>query len=93
MKRPGAIEFLERDSYRQRRFRDAARILPVFAVVMMLLPLMWPRAEPGQSLTSEGMIYLFGLWCVLVVCAFALARVLQQPFVSDEGGRRGTGPE
>ena len=71
------ITFLERSNYRQRRFRDAARWLPVFAVVLMLLPLMWPRDGADQSLTSSGMIYLFGLWVLLVVIAFVLSRVLR----------------
>jgi len=68
--------FLERANYRQRRFRDAARWLPVFAIILMLLPVMWPRENEGQSLTSSGMIYLFGLWVVVVAFAFALSRVL-----------------
>ena len=77
------IEFLERSSYRQRRFRDAARMVPVFAAVLMVLPLMWPRAEADQSLTSSGMIYLFTLWVVLVCLAFGLSRVLRYAPDSD----------
>lgn len=71
------IEFLEREGYRQRRWRDGARLLPVFAIVMMFLPLLWPRDRPDQSLTSSGIIYLFGLWTLLVVVSFILSRVLQ----------------
>lgn len=85
MRPPKHIEFLERSSYRQRRLRDAARILPLFATVLMFLPLMWPRAEPDQSLTSTGMVYLFGLWAVLVIVAFALSRVLKFSSPEDEG--------
>jgi hypothetical protein len=70
-------EFLERSNYRQRRFRDAARMLPIFAAVLMLLPLMWPRATEDQSLTSSGILYLFGLWVVVVVIAFILSRLLR----------------
>lgn len=77
MSNRGHIEFLERASYRQRRFRDAARILPVFALVLMVLPLMWPRDTADQSLTSSGIYYLFGLWIGLVIIAFVLSRVLQ----------------
>lgn len=86
--------FLERANYRQRRFRDAARWLPVFAVVLMLLPLMWPRDEAHQSLTSSGMIYLFGLWTLLVVLAFLLSRVLRQSSTLDvQDARRKRGQE
>ena len=91
MSRIPRIEFLERDSYRQRRFRDAARILPVFAVVMMFLPLMWPREAPDQSLTSSGMIYLFGLWAVLVVLAFIMSRILRVPDPDQKEDQTGSG--
>lgn len=75
--------FLERTNYRQRRFRDAARWLPIFASILMLLPLFWPRDMPDQSLTSSGMIYLFGLWVILVGVAFVLSRVLQHSDALD----------
>jgi len=71
------VEFLDRVGYRQRRIRDAARVLPVVAVALMILPLMWSRDEPKESLTSSGIIYLFGLWIVLVVLAFILSKVLR----------------
>ena len=71
------VEFLDRVGYRQRRIRDAARVLPIVAVALMALPLMWPRDEPEQSLTSIGIIYLFSLWIVLVVLAFILSKVLR----------------
>ncbi|MCF2870295.1 hypothetical protein L0664_04375 [Octadecabacter sp. G9-8] len=95
MSNRGRTEFLERGSYRQRRFRDAARMVPLFAAVMMLLPLMWPRAQTDQSLTSSGIYYLFGLWVVLVVIAFALSRVLQfeTPDDSAEGAGKKGGDE
>ena len=71
------VEFLDRAGYRQRRFRDAAKLLPVVAAVFMILPLMWPKEEPDQSLTSSGMIYLFGLWFILILLALGLAWVLR----------------
>lgn len=71
------VEFLDKRSYRQRRIRDAARMLPVFAAIMMALPLMWPRGQADQSLTSTGIIYVFGLWAVLLVLAFAVSLVLR----------------
>ncbi len=74
---PNRTEFLERNSYRQRRIRDGARMLPMFAAVLMVLPLMWPRDTADQSLTSSGILYLFGLWFLLVVMAFVLSRTLR----------------
>lgn len=98
LRRPAKkVEFLERETYRQRRFRDAARMLPVFAAVLMFLPLMWPRDDAGQSLTSSGMIYLFGLWVVLVAVSFALSRVLKfegevDPTLKQEAAKTASDP-
>ncbi|MCF2904279.1 hypothetical protein L0666_04720 [Octadecabacter sp. CECT 8868] len=81
-------KFLERSNYRQRRFRDAARWLPLFGAVFMVFPLMWPRETLDQSLTSSSMIYLFALWVILAVLAFVLNLVLR---VSDSiDGDEGT---
>jgi uncharacterized membrane protein len=94
MSKPTRIEFLERSSYRQRRIRDGARFLPILALVLMVLPLMWPRSSPEQSLTSSGIIYIFGLWIVLVVMAFLLSRVLRLSDPSrDEEARTPRGGE
>lgn len=89
MRAPKRIEFLERAGYRQRRMRDGARLLPLFAIVMMILPLMWPRETPDQSLTSTSMVYLFSLWAGLVVVAFILSRVLRfSAFAADDDEAR-----
>ncbi|MGJ8611676.1 MAG: hypothetical protein ACSHWY_11295 [Octadecabacter sp.] len=76
-------EFLDRSTYRQRRIRDAAQWLPVFAAVLVMLPLMWPQGAPDESLTSSGIIYIFGLWVLLVVLAFILSRVLRVSVALD----------
>ncbi len=81
------VEFLDRSAYRQRRFRDAASLLPVIAAVLMILPLAWPRDTQTQGLTSDGMIYLFVLWIMLVLAAFGLSRVLRFPDTKSAGGR------
>lgn len=61
--------FLEQSSYRRRRLGDAARVLPVLALVLVLVPVWWvPQAV---SLTA-GALWLFGLWAVLIVLTAAL---------------------
>ena len=66
--------FLGRGSYRQRRLADAARLLPILGGVLMMLPLMWPRAGQAETpVTSTAMIYVFGCWVVLVILAAILA--------------------
>jgi len=68
--------FLARRSYRQRRLGDAARLLPLAAGVLMILPLLWrgPGGDPG---TATVMIYIFGLWVVLVALTALISRHLR----------------
>ncbi len=69
--------FLARRSYRQRRLRDAARLLPILGGVLLLLPLLWtPRGE--VSLSAGDMVYFFGLWLGLVIAAAILAPGLRR---------------
>ncbi|WP_377504482.1 hypothetical protein [Octadecabacter sp. R77987] len=68
--------FLARASYRQRRLRDAARLLPVVAGVLMMLPLLWPRADGSGQPTSVVLIYLFVLWVVVIGLALLLSRLI-----------------
>jgi hypothetical protein len=65
--------FLARDSYRKRRLRDGARVLPIFGTVLFLLPLMWP-AVPQMVLAHWA--YVFALWVALIGLAVILARGL-----------------
>ncbi len=88
MTKSARTEFLERSSYRQRRIRDGARLLPIVAMVLMVLPLMWPRNSPEQSLTSTGITYIFGLWLLLLVVAFVLSRVLRSSDPSRDAEAR-----
>lgn len=66
--------FLERSNYRQRRLQDAARLLPVVGIIVVLIPLLWSDHE-NQG-TSFGLIYIFGAWALLVIGAGYLSRKL-----------------
>lgn len=65
--------FLDRNSYRQRRFRDLARVLPFLGAVLAAMPLLWPRTGADAAQTSSALIYLFVVWVSLIVMARALA--------------------
>ena len=72
MRRPRGPVFLERRSYRQRRLRDAARMLPLLGAVLWLLPLLF--GMDGESpKTSEAMLYVFGVWVVMALAALGLS--------------------
>ena len=69
--------FLARGTYRQRRLRDAARLLPVVGALLWMIPVLWPRGADGQ-LVSVALIYIFGVWAGLIGLAFVLSRLLRE---------------
>ncbi len=80
--------FLARDSYRQRRLGDAARLLPVLGVVLMLLP-------GFITVTADAIVFIFTVWAVLIVAVGLLSRHLARrgphddadAASGDDGGR------
>ncbi|MGI3209908.1 hypothetical protein ACROSR_02205 [Roseovarius tibetensis] len=80
--------FLARRTYRQRRLADAARLLPLAAGVLMVVPILWqgPEGDPG---TARVMIYIFVLWAVLVGLSALISRHLRagetDPAGTDQG--------
>jgi hypothetical protein len=69
--------FLERGNYRQRRLGDAARLLPLLGVVLVLIPLMW--GDAGDAPQSGRWIYIFAIWAGLIGLAAVLAHRLRDP--------------
>ena len=69
--------FVERQTYRRRRLRDAARALPALGLLLWMVPLLWPLSqEPVPA--SRGLIYLFAVWAALVVMAGLLVQALNR---------------
>ncbi|SFE90672.1 hypothetical protein [Roseivivax sediminis] len=81
------LVFLERRSYRQRRVRDAARLLPVLGLFAWGVPLLWPRGEAAPG-TASALVYVFAVWLGLVVAGALLSFLLSRGDVDDarEGG-------
>ena len=77
MRGPRAPLFLARAVYRQRRLRDAARLLPLVGFFLLMLPLMWSDAA-GAGHTA---VYVFGVWALLIGLAAYVAPGLAQPEV------------
>ena len=71
--RGAPLVFLERRTYRQRRLRDAARLLPVVGLFAWTVPLFWPTGPAGPT-TSGALTYIFGVWVALVCAGALLAR-------------------
>jgi hypothetical protein len=77
MKQPRNQVFLERRSYRLRRLGDAARLLPVLGLILVLLPIFWGAETTGTlRLTASDGVYLFAVWCGLIIVAAFLSRKL-----------------
>jgi hypothetical protein len=77
--------FLARSMYRRRRLRDAARLLPVFATLFLILPILWSPPDTTARQTSGDVIYFFGLWLVLVLVAAAFAPGLSAEDPQQDG--------
>jgi hypothetical protein len=67
--------FLARASYRKRRLRDGARLLPIFGALMLLVPLLWPDA--GRAVAAHW-AFVFVVWAVLIGIAALLSRKLAE---------------
>lgn len=80
--RPGL--FLARDSYRQRRLRDAARMLPVLGTVIWLIPLLWRREAGETGGMAAAVAFVFAGWLLLIVLAGLVVRRLRPD--ADETG-------
>ncbi len=74
MRPPREPVFLARDRYRRRRLMDAARLLPVLAGFVFLVPMLWAVG----SRTTVGYLYLFGAWLLLILLAGVLSRGLSR---------------
>jgi hypothetical protein len=86
--------FLKRRSYRRRRLRDLARMLPVAGLFLFLLPILWapsrstPAAFTAPADTAPDGLFLFGVWLMLILVAAALA-----PSLSADAGEDGSEEE
>jgi len=84
----------EKRSYRRRRLVDAARLLPVFGVAFFSIPMLWSGTAEGTAdggaaeavtSTTSAMLYIFGIWALLVAASAVISRYLR----SEEGDNGG----
>jgi hypothetical protein len=76
--------FLRPASYRERRRRDAARLLPVVGLFLMLLPVLWAPQDTFRRDTAPDGIYLFVIWAVLIGLAMLVSRSLNTADEADD---------
>ncbi|MEF3046565.1 hypothetical protein [Pseudotabrizicola sp. L79] len=75
--------FLRPATYRRRRRRDAARLLPFVGVFLFLLPILWAPQQTFRRDTAPDGIYLFIAWAGLIFLTFLITRSLAKP--GDDG--------
>ncbi|KJZ19863.1 hypothetical protein [Loktanella sp. S4079] len=84
---PKSKIFLEQAGYRQRRVRDAVRLLPLLGIVLLSIPLLWPRLEPPEAYSSGALVYIFGVWVALIAISAFLSRTMHAD--DDEAAPKG----
>ena len=82
--------FLARRGYRRLRLADAARVLPLFGGALFCLPLLWKGTERAGG-TVQALIYVFGLWVVLITVSALISRHLSPEEQAQDSGRGGDG--
>ncbi|MCB6177552.1 hypothetical protein LHP98_05335 [Rhodobacter sp. Har01] len=83
MRIPRRPVFLGRIPYRRRRLRDAARLLPLFGLFLLVLPLLWSPPGSALRLLSGDLVYLFAVWLGLIGVAAGFAPGLSRH--ADDG--------
>lgn len=71
--------FLRPATYRRRRLRDAARLLPALGLFLFLLPILWAPEQTFRRDTAPDGIYLFIIWAVLILLTLVISRSLAAP--------------
>ena len=73
----GDSVFLARASYRRRRVRDLAMLLPILGVLLWFIPLLW--SDKPQEAPQSGIIlsYVFGVWIFLIIVTALVSALLR----------------
>ncbi len=80
--------FVARQTYRRRRMMEAARLLPVLGVCLLAVPLLWPNPEAASADVhpvpmSRAILYIFGVWALLIVLAALFGSRVRKWSLSD----------
>ena len=76
MNEPKRYERREESARRSRKLRDLALLLPFCGVIAFASPVL-DTFESANAGLGHKVIYVFGCWFLLIVCAFLLSRALR----------------
>ena len=93
---PSRSVFVERPAYRRRRMMDAARLLPILGISLLMVPLLWQKpdatGQPGDMVKmSDAIFYVFGVWALMISLAALFG--LRARSWSDTDRPRATGSD
>ncbi|GJM03718.1 MAG: hypothetical protein DHS20C08_22190 [Rhodomicrobium sp.] len=84
------VENSEKDVRRRNKIIQIALILPIIGVLLFMTPIIdvftgsdgasTAGGEGDSSRVSRLVIYIFGVWGLLIVCAYALAHFIRFSF-------------
>ncbi len=70
-------------AFRRRRRQDAALVLPVFGIIMLMTPVLQLFSRDAKIFGAPlPFVYVFGMWILLIILAKRLSRLLTK---GDEG--------
>lgn len=76
--------FVAKRSYRLRRLRDGARMLPFLGAFLFVLPLLWVPTGQSRDLARDA-VYLFLAWGALIgLTAFLAGRLAKAGNDADD---------
>jgi Na+-driven multidrug efflux pump len=72
-----SFDAVDKKTRRSRKVREIALMLPAIGVVLLLTPILkaFTTDDETSSLT-DSLLFIFGVWAILIVAAFFLSRVL-----------------
>jgi len=76
MNEPKRYERREESARRSRKLRDLALLLPFCGAIAFASPVL-DAFETANADIGHKVIYVFGCWILLIICAFLLSRALR----------------
>lgn len=78
MAAPGDRDEDDRRALTARKLRDVAALLPAVGALLLATPLLSPMTGGVEGALPRALVYIFGVWAVLILGAFILSRLLDR---------------
>jgi hypothetical protein len=70
-------------TFASRKLLDLTALLPIAGVLLLATPFVSIFTGGDESGVAGSAIYIFGVWAILIACAFVLARLLAKQNAPD----------